>query len=463
MTAKTKATGEPYTVTEYVSRLNDALVDVSGEVVGEVSELTVSAKGHAYFTLKDKDTGYVLPCTIWRSRYALSGLKLDLGTEVLVKGRPDFYGPFGKLSFITNTVELVGEGALKKAYDKLKAKLDKEGLFADDRKRPLSPYPKKIGVITSTSGAVVHDFSSNLGKYGFKVKIMDSRVEGQESGPDLILSLRAFRREDIDVLVLIRGGGSMQSLAGFDNETLVREIAAFPVPVIAGIGHHQDVPLATLVADGAESTPSLVAARLNKSWSEAEQNIALCQVGIMAKFTERVATTKQNLTADTNSICSAFQAVIEGGFAKVDRTFATAEVVFSNIFNKYTKAEFAVKQNLIKIKHSLSATQNKFFDFGRRIPAEHQSQLTLTERRLAETANGIISRYDKYLLNTDKKLIDLDRLISSQNPKRQLKLGYSLVRKGGVLLKNTEDLKIGDKIETELASGGVQSEIKRLL
>ena len=133
------------------------------------------------------------PSTIWHSRYALNGLKLELGAEVLVKGWPDFYGPFGKLSFIAQTIELVGEGALKKAYDKLKEKLAKEGLFAESRKRPLPLYPKTIGVITSTSGAVVHDFNSNLGKYGFKVKIMGSRVEGQESGPDLILSLRAFK------------------------------------------------------------------------------------------------------------------------------------------------------------------------------------------------------------------------------------------------------------------------------
>src|SRR5690606_4973649 len=114
----------------------------------------------------------------------------------------------------------VGEGALKKAYDKLKAKLTKEGLFAEENKKELPLYPEKIGVITSATGAVVHDFSNNLGKYGFKVKIMDTRVEGQEAGRDLILSVRAFRKEDIDVLVLIRGGGSMQSLAGFDNETL---------------------------------------------------------------------------------------------------------------------------------------------------------------------------------------------------------------------------------------------------
>ena len=119
--------------------MNDALADVSGEVVGEVSEVTVSAKGHTYFTLKDKATGYVLPCVIWRSRYTLSGLKLELGAEVLVKGQPNFYGPFGKLSFIANTIELVGEGALKKAYDKLKAELAKEGLIADSRKRSLPP------------------------------------------------------------------------------------------------------------------------------------------------------------------------------------------------------------------------------------------------------------------------------------------------------------------------------------
>ena len=108
MEIEAKNAGQPYTVTEYIARLNNVLASVYGEVVGEISELTKSAKGHVYFSLKDKDTGHVLPCTIWHSQYALNGLELERGAEVLVKGQPDFYGPFGKLSFHTKTVALGG-------------------------------------------------------------------------------------------------------------------------------------------------------------------------------------------------------------------------------------------------------------------------------------------------------------------------------------------------------------------
>jgi len=201
----------------------------------------MSSRGHVYFSLKDEKDGALINCIIWKSRYAVYGVELKEGVKIIASGYPEIYAPSGRISFIAETIELAGEGALKKAYEKLKKKLAAEGLFEEERKRPLPKYPEKIGVVTSRQGAVLADFLNNLGKFGFKIKMIDSRVEGQLAVADLLLSIKSFQKQDIDALVIIRGGGSLESHLAFNNEMLVRAIADFPVPVIAGIGHHTRV------------------------------------------------------------------------------------------------------------------------------------------------------------------------------------------------------------------------------
>lgn len=366
----------PYSVSGYVRFLNEILADSQAEITGEVSEVKIPASGHVYFTLKDPVNGDCLPCIIWKSKYFFCNVELEKGMEVLVKGHSNYYGPFGKLSFHANTVELVGEGALKKAYDKLKAKLEAEGLFDQSRKRAIPRFPKKIGVITSTHGAVVHDFNNNLLRCGFDVKIMNSRVEGAESGKDLFFAIRAFKERDIDVLVLIRGGGSMQSLAGFDNELLVREVANFPVPVITGIGHHQDIPLTALAADASQSTPSLVASLLSSPWAEAK------------------------MTLDNNQ---------------------------------------------------------------RKVLSTYENWIANTRYRINEEYAPLVFRGFIDNLKAKKKMLGhLHRLIEAHNPKRQLQLGFSIVRKKGRIVKKPTEVSAGDDIEIQMATGSLESNVKKV-
>ena len=258
-----------YSVSEFVAFLNDELKWIKTKIVGEVGEAKVGPTGHIYFTLKDEKDGAMLNCIMWSSKYRLFGITLEPGKKIVAFGCPNIYAPAGKLSFIADTIELAGEGDIKKQYDELKKKLEKEGLFDVANKRPIPRYPHKIGVITSRQGAVIHDFLNNIGKFGFDIKMIDSRVEGQGAVEDLLASIKTFRKTDIDVLVIIRGGGSMESLMPFNNELLVREMVGFPVPVLVGIGHDKDVPLVALAADKSESTPTAVANLLNESWEQA--------------------------------------------------------------------------------------------------------------------------------------------------------------------------------------------------
>jgi exodeoxyribonuclease VII large subunit len=272
-----------------------------------------------YFSIKDKENPGSLDAIMWARNYQLCGIALEVGMEVILNGHPNVYPNNGRLSFVADTVELVGEGALKKAYDELRKKLEAEGVFAAVRKRPLPEYPQRIGVITSMKGAVIHDFENNLGKFGFKVNVIDARVEGAQAVPSLLAAIHAMREivEDegsrgagIEVLIIIRGGGSLESLQAFNNEALVREVVNFPVPVIAGIGHDQDVPLMALAADYMTSTPTAAAHVLGRSWEEAYAKVREFS-GLLNRFPLELQRVDNALTNTWDGLVNLFERSLE--------------------------------------------------------------------------------------------------------------------------------------------------------
>ncbi len=169
---------QPLSVNEYIELTNYALKQLRASVIGEISELTLASSGHAYFTLKDSKANAVMKCVMWRSNYQMQGVKLQVGLEVILNGKMEIYAPYGRIQYIASSIELVGEGQLKIAYDALKRKLTAEGVFAEENKRPLPLFPKRVGIITSQQGAVIHDFSNNVGRHDFKFHLCDARIEG---------------------------------------------------------------------------------------------------------------------------------------------------------------------------------------------------------------------------------------------------------------------------------------------
>lgn len=262
-----------FSISAYLKILNGILNSFEAKIIGEVSEVKISSPGHVYFSLKDKKDGSVLSCVIWNYDYRMCGISLEVGMEIKASGFPDVYPPTGRLSFKAKTIQLAGEGEIKKEYERLKNKLEEEGLFDQSRKKEIPDFVKNIGIITSKQGAVINDFLNNLGRFGFKISFIDSRVEGLEAVKDLISSIKTFKNKKIDVLIIMRGGGSLESFLAFNNEALIREIVDLPFPVIAAIGHDKDVPLLSLVADKMVSTPSIAASFLNQSWQKVESEI----------------------------------------------------------------------------------------------------------------------------------------------------------------------------------------------
>jgi exodeoxyribonuclease VII large subunit len=275
-----------FSISEYIETLNSGLKEYRAKIIGEVSEIKTGPTGHVYFSLKDEQNGAVMSCIIWRSNYSLYGIDLEIGMKIMASGCPSIYAPSGRLSFIADVIELAGEGALKKEYERLKKQLALEGLFEESKKRQIVKYPQKIGLITSKQGAVIADFLSNIGNFGFKIKMIDSRVEGQEAVADLLASIKTLKKYDLDALVIIRGGGSLESMMAFNNEKVVREVANFPSPVIVGVGHHKDEPLVTFAADISVSTPTAAANFLNESWNQALLFVERYERDIVGRYDE---------------------------------------------------------------------------------------------------------------------------------------------------------------------------------
>lgn len=240
-------------------REDETLLDLS--VVGEIGHLAQPNSGHVYFTLKDE--GAVLQAVMWRSVVRYLGRLPAVGQTVIAHGRLEFYPPRGELRLITDDLRPEGGvGELYRRFEQTKARLQAEGLFDTARKRPLPPRPRRIGLITSPTGAAVHDFLRVLGERWplADVLLVPSLVQGDQAPASLRAALAAlYRREDIEVIVLARGGGSIEDLWAFNDEDLARFIARSPVPVITAVGHETDFTIADFVADYRAPTPTAAA------------------------------------------------------------------------------------------------------------------------------------------------------------------------------------------------------------
>ncbi len=229
-------------------------------VTGEISNLATPRSGHLYFTLKE--SGAQVRCAMFRSRRNLSRFQAKDGMQVIVRARVTLYEPRGDYQLIIDHMEQAGEGLLRQQIEQLKQKLDLEGLFSSDHKQPLPLFPQRIGVITSASGAAVHDVLTVLQRRcpAIPVIVYPVAVQGENAAAEIIDMLRiAEQRQECDLLILTRGGGSLEDLMAFNDEQLVREIYRLSIPLISAIGHEIDTSLSDHVADRRAPTPSAAA------------------------------------------------------------------------------------------------------------------------------------------------------------------------------------------------------------
>ncbi len=235
--------------------LEQNFVDILVE--GETSNVKQSRNGHYYFTLKDADAA--LPCVIWRSTAQRLDINLTDGQQIVVGGDLQVYPPHGRYQMIVSLVQQAGIGKLQQAFEKLKAKLKAEGLFEDQHKKSLPKFPQTIGVVTSATSAAFQDIRSTLEKRWplAQVKLYHASVQGVNAAPEIVKGIEYFSREqNVDVVIIGRGGGSLEDLWPFNEEAVARAVFACKVPLISAVGHEVDFSISDFVADARAATPT---------------------------------------------------------------------------------------------------------------------------------------------------------------------------------------------------------------
>ena len=258
------ATSRPLSVSEAMQAAKRSLESITVKLIGEVSEVNAKAGYKAvYFTVKD--AGASLPCMIWLNRYHQSGVQLCVGQRVELMGRFTLYAPKGRMNFDVFSISLAGEGDLRRRVAELAQRLEREGLMAASRKRPVGSLYEHIGLVTSPRGAAVHDVLRTIRRRFpvARISLAGVAVEGSQAPQGIVFGIDACVRAGCEVILVVRGGGSFEDLMPFNDERLARAIAPCPVPVVTGIGHEPDTSIADMVADVRSSTPTAAAERVS--------------------------------------------------------------------------------------------------------------------------------------------------------------------------------------------------------
>jgi exodeoxyribonuclease VII large subunit len=435
-----------FSVSEFLDFINEILLPKEALVQGEIGEKVDKRERYTTFNLIDKKDKSVLKCFIWNDRLETLGALLEGGLEVKVFGNPKiFKSQYGsEFEFEVKEIWLLGEGALKQAFEALKRKLQKEGLFDERFKKPIPKFCQKIGLITSRYGkGAKPDFEKHLGNFGFKVFFFDARVEGIFAISDLVFAIRWFNENmpDLDVLVLIRGGGDWESLRAFNSEEVARAIFASKIPVICGVGHESDLTIADLVADKRASTPTDAAKILTKNWEKAQEEIKKIERNLNFYFKTQAKNAKRELLALGENLTKKISNEISEKIEKIDNYFQGINFAYKRFIEKFKVQEENLKINFQKIKVILEENKKEF-------------------KRFYFALEKNISFWKE---KVKKRLFEEERKLLLSSPKFRLRQGYTItLNKKGKVIKRAKDLKISEEIITKFFKGQAISRVKKI-
>lgn len=435
-----------FTVSEFLDFLNQVISPHKVIIQGEIGQKIDEREKYTIFNLLDKEDKSVLKCFIWRENLESLGIEPKEGMEIKIFGWPKIYkSPFGsEFEFQVEKIWLVGEGVLKLAFEALKKKLEKEGLFDPKFKKPIPRFCQKIGLITSKYGkGAKPDFEKNLGKFSFKVYFYDVRVEGIFATEEIVSAIRWFNENlpNLDVLVLIRGGGDWESLQAFNSEEVARAIFASKIPIICGIGHESDFTIADLVADLRASTPTDAAKILTKNWEEAAKNIFQYEKNIVSVFERFIKEEKEKIKIFKENL-----------FSKLKKEISQKDKELNNYLQNLTTF----------FRHYISKVRDKEKEFSRNLNTIFKL-IKEKKNKLSEMFVQIEKLKKKYLGRLSQLLKEKERNIFTASPAFKLKQGYTLTFDfSGKIIKDPQRLQISDKIKTQFYKGHVVSEVKKI-
>ncbi len=432
-------------VRELVAQVRGLVEEACGDVwvEGEISNLRPAPSGHIYFTLKDADAQ--LPVVLFRRQAVLLRFRPEDGLHVIVRGRVSVYEQRGQLQLVAETMEPVGAGSLQLAFEQLRERLKAEGLFDAGRKKPLPTFPRCAGIVTSPTGAVIRDFLNivNRRHSGLSVLLRAVPVQGESAPAEIEAAIAEFNASTlVDVIVLARGGGSLEDLAAFNSERVARGIACSRLPIVSAIGHETDFTIADFVADLRAPTPSAAAELI----TEAQHKIA------------------ERLAADIHRLERAAR------FQLLHARQCLARVPVSRAESRISAILYRLSQRLDDATLRLdSAVTEPLHAAQRRIAALAAAILHQDpRRRLAQVLQelaGCRARLDRSLERSlaaaASKLVALDARLHSLSPLAVLDRGYALVLAAdGSLIRSAGQVAAGNLITTRLADGAFLSRVE---
>ncbi len=414
-------------------------------VEGEISNFRTVASGHSYFVLKDDKSQ--IRCVLFKGYRAGIKFQPEDGDQVLMFGRISVYDARGEYQIVAESLEPRGLGALQKAFEQLKEKLDKEGLFDEEKKKPLPEFPWKVGVVTSSTGAAVRDILNVIRRRNPKVSVLlcPAKVQGEGAAEEIARGIEALnQRKDIEVIIVGRGGGSPEDLWAFNEEVVARAIFASHIPVVSAVGHEIDFTIADFVADLRAPTPS----------AAAELTVPLLQdtVREIRSLNEALVTTLQNKLEYYSDL---LKRLMDRRFFHQPKEIFNPQI--QRLDDLHVRLLRGLEQSLVSHQQRLQDKIHRLFQAS---PEKHIQHMKENRMMLEKRMLHIIQSQARF---NKERFEGILKNLNAVNPLAILERGYSICSKDEESLKNTEGVNPGDKVKIRLSRGGLDCTVKKII
>jgi exodeoxyribonuclease VII large subunit len=433
-------------------------------VEGEVSGARPAASGHVYFSMKDEKEDATIDVVLYRSQVSPRGRALIKdGARVRVRGKPTYWSPRGKLQFIGDRVEPTGKGALLEALEKLKEKLQAEGLFDQDKKRPLPHDPRVIGVVTSATGAVIHDVCKvAFRRGGARILLAPASVQGSGAVDSIRRALRMLQKvATVDVIIVGRGGGSQDDLLAFNDEALVREVAACRVPIVSAVGHEVDVTLVDFAADARAATPSQAAEMVVPDGTQRKRLLEERSVRLRRAMHARISEDRVAL----GRLAQAFgdpRLLIANAQQRVDEHVMRLSRLVPSRLRREQEAvsRLAARLGAAHPRERIARDRARASEMDARLLSAFRSII----RQNADGTSAVGGRLEALGPRLVQSRIDraaaLAGRLDAMSPLKVLGRGYAIVtREGGQAVRDAREVAPGETLQVRVSEGAFEVEV----
>ena len=433
-------------------------------VEGELSNFSQPPSGHWYFSLKDRDAQ--LRCAMYRLKNSLVGFTPRAGMQVLVRGRISLYEPRGEYQLIVEHLEEAGVGALRREFERLETRLAAEGLFEQERKRPLPRFPRRIGVITSPSGAALHDILKILARRypAAAVLLYPTAVQGAAAVPTLVAALAtASARAECDVLILARGGGSLEDLWAFNDERVARAIHACALPVVCGVGHEIDFTIADFVADARAPTPSAAAELVAPDGRACLEAFARTAERLEAGMRRELRVGRARLEAVGHRLARAHPGVrLQQQLQRLDdltqRLAGATRACLHREGQRLAEDRVRLQQHSPQRVLGEWASRNQSLEL--RLARALREPISRRTDRIEQLRDRLERAARQRVTAIAQRLALAQRALDAVSPLATLARGFAIVKRAdGTVLTDAATVAVGEEIEASLASGTLTARV----